>query len=57
MGGYRPAQRWLKDRKKRRLGFEEIGAYARIVFALLETRKLMAQIDGVIEDHGGWPLK
>ena len=57
VGGYRPAQRWLKDRKKRRLGFEEIGAYARIVFALLETRKLMAQIDGVIEDHGGWPLK
>ena len=57
IGGYLPAQRWLKDRKKRQLSFEDIRSYARIVFALSETRKLMAQIDTSIEKHGGWPLK
>jgi hypothetical protein len=57
VGGYLPAQRWLKDRKKRKLTYEDITAYARIVFALAETRKRMAQIDQAIESHGGWPLK
>jgi predicted helicase len=57
IGGYLPAQRWLKDRKQRKLSFEEIGTYTRIVFALAETRKLMAQIDAAIEKHGGWPLQ
>ena len=57
VGGYLPAQRWLKDRKKRQLGFDDITAYARIIYALAETRKLMAQIDEAIECHGGWPLK
>jgi predicted helicase len=57
VGGYLPAQRWLKDRKKRKLTFEDITAYARIVFALAETLKLMPQIDQAIEGHGGWPLK
>jgi predicted helicase len=57
VGGYLPAQRWLKDRKKRKLSFEDIRSYARIVFALSETRKLMAQIDETVEVHGGWPLK
>jgi hypothetical protein len=47
----------LKDRKKRKLTYEDITAYARIVFALAETRKRMAQIDQAIESHGGWPLK
>jgi hypothetical protein len=57
IGGYLPARRWLKDRKKRKLGFEDIGAYARIVFALSETRRLMTRIDEAIEEHGGWPLR
>jgi hypothetical protein len=57
VGGYLPAQRWLKDRKDRKLSYEDITGYARIVFALSETRALMAQIDETIENHGGWPLK
>jgi predicted helicase len=64
IGGYFPAQRWLKDRwitkkgkPKRKLSFEDIATYARIVFALGETRELMAQIDNAIERHSGWPLK
>jgi hypothetical protein len=31
--------------------------YQRTVSALAETRSLMAQIDTLIADHGGWPLK
>ncbi len=29
----------------------------RIVIALSETIRLMAEIDKVIEKHGGWPIK
>lgn len=64
IGGYLPAQRWLKDRwvrkkskPKRKLSFEDITAYARIIYALGETRKLMTKIDEAIARHGGWPLK
>ena len=57
IGGYLPAQRWLKDRKKRKLTFEDIRTYGRIIYALSETGRLMAQIDQAIEQHGGWPLK
>ena len=57
VGGYQPAQRWLKDRKNRTLGFADITTYARIIHALEETRKLAAEIDEAVEQHGGWPLK
>ena len=45
------------DRKGRRLSYDDITHYQRIVAALGETIHLMAEIDGVIETHGGWPLK
>ena len=45
IGGYLPAQRWLKDRIGRTLGYEEQAEYQRIIWALLETRRLMAEID------------
>jgi predicted helicase len=57
IGGYLPAQRWLKDRSGRTLGYEEQAEYQRIIWALLETRRLMAEIDAGITQHGGWPLK
>ncbi len=57
IGGYLPAQRWLKDRIGRALGYEEQAEYQRIVWALLETRRFMQEIDEEIEGHGGWPLK
>ena len=56
IGGYRPAEKWLKDRKNRVLSFEEITHYRRVCAALAETRDTMARIDQVIEEHGGWPL-
>lgn len=55
IGGYLPAQRWLKDRKGRTLAYEEKEAYPRIVAALSETGRLMREIDAAIMKHGGWP--
>ncbi len=49
IGGYQPAQKWLKDRKGRELGFEDILHYQRVIVALTETARIMREIDGVIE--------
>jgi hypothetical protein len=57
IGGYLPAQRWLKDRIGRTLGYEEQAEYQRIIWALIETKRLMGEIDGSIQAHGGWPMK
>jgi predicted helicase len=56
IGGYQVCSKWLKDRKGRRLEFDDIQHYQRIVAALGETITLMEQIDEVIEYHGGWPI-
>jgi hypothetical protein len=56
IGGYLPAQRWLKDRIGRTLGYDEQQEYQRIIWALMETRRLMAEIDASIKQHGGWPM-
>lgn len=47
--------KWLKDRKGRTLSNDDITHYQKIVIALSETIRLMAEIDKVIETHGGWP--
>ena len=56
IGGYRPAEKWLKDRKDRTLSYEDIIHYQRICGILDETPRLMARVDETIESHGGWPL-
>ena len=55
VGGYRPAEKWLKDRKGRPLQSEDITTYCTMVAALVETRRSMGEIDAIIERHGGWP--
>jgi hypothetical protein len=64
VGGYQPCEKWLKDRaakggKKpsngRVLTDEDVLHYRRMVTALTETRRIMAEIDQVIDKHGGWP--
>jgi predicted helicase len=45
IGGYQPAQKWLKDRKDRVLDFEDILHYQKIIVALTETARLMGEID------------
>ncbi len=47
IGGYQPAQKWLKDRKDRELSFEDILHYQKIIVALTETGRIMGEIDGV----------
>ena len=45
IGGYQPAQKWLKDRKGRTLSFDDIEHYRRIISVLLETKRLIDIID------------
>ncbi len=47
IGGYQPAQKWLKDRKGRTLNFEDIRHYQKIIVALTETHRLMQEVDNV----------
>jgi very-short-patch-repair endonuclease len=47
IGGYQPAQKWLKDRRGRNLSFEDILHYQKIIVALSETDRLMKEIDKV----------
>lgn len=55
IGGYQVCEKWLKDRRGRALSEDDIAHYQRIVVALRETIRLMAEIDQVIDAHGGWP--
>ena len=55
IGGYQVCHKWLKDRKGRRLSKKDIAHYQKIIVALNETIRIMAEIDEVIEEHGGWP--
>jgi predicted helicase len=45
IGGYQPAQKWLKDRKGRALSYDEIRHYQRIIKILSETGRIMAEIE------------
>ena len=49
IGGYQPAQKWLKDRKGRILSYDEILHYQKIIKALVLTNDIMQQIDGIVE--------
>jgi predicted helicase len=47
IGGYQPAQKWLKDRKGRTLTYDDIFHYQKIIVALYETSKIMRRIDRI----------
>lgn len=55
IGGYQVCEKWLKDRKGRTLTDDDIAHYHKIIVALSNTIRLMAEIDEVIESHGGFP--
>lgn len=44
IGGYQPAQKWLKDRKGRSLSDSDLDHYQKIIKVLLETDRIMKQI-------------
>ena len=45
IGGYQPAQKWLKDRKGSSLQYDDILHYRKIIRILKETAEIMNQID------------
>ena len=45
IGGYQPAQKWLKDRRGRALSWDDIGHYQKIVKILSETDRIMKEIE------------
>ena len=55
VGAHQVCEKWLKDRKGRRLSAHDITHYQKIVAAISETICIMGEIDRVIEEHGGWP--
>jgi hypothetical protein len=63
IGGYQVLHKWLYDRRAsgaesgRVLTDEDLTHYQRVVVALYLTRKLMDEIDEVIDEHGGFPLR
>ena len=50
IGGYQPAQKWLKDRRGKALDYEDIERYRRIVHALGETIRIMGELEGMWEE-------
>ena len=49
IGGYQPAQKWLKDRRGRNLDYKDILHYGRIIYSLEETSRIMQEIDQIIQ--------
>jgi hypothetical protein len=54
IGGYQPAQKWLKDRRGRQLSYDDLTHYQHMLAALQQTMELMAAIDAAIP---AWPLR
>ena len=48
IGGYQPAQKWLKDRKGMILSFEDVKHYQRIIYVLQQTERMMKEIDELL---------
>ena len=51
IGGYQPAQKWLKDRKGMTLSFEDVKHYGRIIYVLQQTERLMREIDDIFNNN------
>jgi predicted helicase len=49
IGGYQPAQKWLKDRVGRTLSRSDLKHYNKIINALCKTDEIMKKIDEVFE--------
>lgn len=48
IGGYQPAQKWLKDRKGHMLTNSDLEHYQKIIVALVETNRIMHEIDKIL---------
>ncbi|MGO8735927.1 MAG: type ISP restriction/modification enzyme [Terriglobia bacterium] len=54
IGGYQVCEKWLKDRRGRTLTYDDLEHYCKVVTALSETIRLMAEIDTAIPK---WPME
>ncbi len=54
IGGYQVCDKWLKDRRGRTLTYYDLEHYRKVVTALSETIRLMAEIDATIPK---WPME
>ncbi len=54
VGGYQVLDKWLKDRRGRTLTYDDLRRYPRIVAALRETQRLMAEAEEIAEEAFGW---
>jgi len=54
VGGYQVCEKWLKDRRGRALSHDDLLRYQKIVVALKETIRIMAEIDAAIPQ---WPIE
>lgn len=50
VGGYQPAQKWLKDRKGMTLSFEDVKHYGNIIYVLQQTERIMNEIDVLMSE-------
>ncbi|HLJ93334.1 MAG TPA: type ISP restriction/modification enzyme [Gemmataceae bacterium] len=57
IGGYRVCEKWLTDRKGRRLSRQDRACYSQIIGAMAASIGLMQEIDDVIDEQGGWPIQ
>ncbi|MFX1533848.1 MAG: type ISP restriction/modification enzyme [Promethearchaeota archaeon] len=57
IGGYYLCKQWLKDRRGRSLTQTDIKIFQSLVFIISESYRLMKEIDKLIDDFGGWPLR
>jgi hypothetical protein len=54
IGGYQVCEKWLKDRRGRTLTYDDLEHYCKVVTAINETIRLMAEIDAAIPK---WPVE
>ncbi len=50
IGGYQVCDKWLKDRKERRLSLDEIQTYCRIVTAIHKTIETQKKVDAIYNE-------
>jgi predicted helicase len=55
IGAYHVCEKWLKDRRGRKLTPQDVQHYGRILTSVAGTIDLMAKVGDVVEKHGGWP--
>jgi predicted helicase len=48
IGGYQPAQKWLKDRQGRKLTNQDIEHYQKMVVVMVETGRIMKEVDKIL---------